>query len=186
MLGIVRLWILLSALLVGSGWILSALHELNRAGYLAILVVPFVAVVWRWRRWLSWASVRRLPGKGLRRFRRPAPLLFLSLALMALAGGALYAPTNGDSDAYRIPRILHWLAHQQWHWIHTEDFRMNIGGCGWEWLAAPLILFTHSDRLLFLINWLPYLMVPGLVFSVFTRLGLRPRVAWWWAWLLAS
>jgi len=29
-------------------------------------------------------------------------------------------------------------------------------------------------------------MLPGLLFSVFTRLQVRPRVAWWWMWLLAS
>ena len=39
---------------------------------------------------------------------------------------------------------------------------MNISACGMEWLSAPLILFSHTDRLLFLINWISYLMLPGL------------------------
>ena len=63
---------------------------------------------------------------------------------------------------------------------------MNIAGCNFEWLTAPLLLFTRSDRLLFLINWLSYLLLPGLVFSVYIRLGIRRRVAWWWMWLAAS
>jgi hypothetical protein len=32
-------------------------------------------------------------------------------------------------------------------------------------------------------NFLPYLLLPGLIYSVFTRLGVRPRVAWHWMWL---
>jgi hypothetical protein len=63
---------------------------------------------------------------------------------------------------------------------------MNDRACGIEWLTAPLLLFTRSDRALFLINFLPYLLLPGLVFSVFTRLGVRARVAWQWMWLLPT
>lgn len=59
-------------------------------------------------------------------------------------------------------------------------------GCVFEWLSAPLILFTRTDRLLFLINLASYLMLPGLIFSVFTRLQVRPRTAWWWMWFLSS
>jgi hypothetical protein len=39
---------------------------------------------------------------------------------------------------------------------------------------------------LFLLNCLPFLLVPGLVFSVFTRLGVSPRVARQWMWLLPT
>jgi hypothetical protein len=63
---------------------------------------------------------------------------------------------------------------------------MNDRPCGLEWLAAPLLLFTRSDRGLFLINYIPFLLLPGLIFSVCTRLGVRPRVAWHWMWLLPT
>ena len=63
---------------------------------------------------------------------------------------------------------------------------MNISGCGFEWLSAPIILFSDSFRLIFLINWISFLLLPGLIFSVFVRLQVPPRVAWWWMWLLAS
>lgn len=184
----VRLWILLSALLVGAGWILSAFHALNRTGYLAVFAVAAVAAAWHWRKQkpLLTVAFRREGHKLLRRCRRPAPLFFFMLALMALAAGALYTPINGDSNAYRIPRVLHWLGHEQWHWIRALDIRLNIPGCNFEWLSAPLILFTRTDRCLFLINWISYLLLPGLIYSVFTRLQVRPRVAWWWMWLLAS
>lgn len=108
------------------------------------------------------------------------------LAMMSLAGGMIYLPADGDSNAYRIPRVLEWLGAGQWHWIGASDIRLDIAGCGFEWLTAPLILFTHSFRLIFLANWISYLLLPGLVFSVFTRLRVRPRVAWWWMWLLPA
>jgi hypothetical protein len=81
---------------------------------------------------------------------------------------------------------LHWLTEGHWHWIHTPNYRMNNRACGFEWLTAPLLLFTKSDRSLFLINFLSFLLLPGLVFSVFTRLGVRSRVAWYWMWLLPT
>ncbi len=63
---------------------------------------------------------------------------------------------------------------------------MNDRACGIEWLSAPLLLFTKSDRALFLLNFIPFLLLPGLVFSIFTRLGVRARVAWQWMWLLPT
>ena len=188
MLNLVRFWILLSTVLVGSGWILSALHQLNRAGY-GLILAPFAAIIlfqWRKAGLLSSGNFQRCRLKLLKRFRRRAPQIFLLTAALSFLGGCLYPALNYDSNSYRLPRVMHWLWAGQWHWIYTFDGRMNFAACGMEWLSAPLILFSHTDRLLFLINWISYLMLPGLVFSVFTRLQIRSRVAWWWAWLLSS
>lgn len=187
MLNAVRIWIMLSALLVSAGWVLSALHELYPAGYLTIFGAAAMAAAWRWHKDLpSPQDFRRVGNKFLHRFRRSAPLLFLILALLSFLGGLLYLSNNGDSNQYRIPRLLHWLAQGQWHWIHTLDIRMNIVCCNFEWLSAPLILFSGTTRWMFLTNTVCYLMLPGLVFSVFTRLKVSPRTAWWWMWLLPS
>jgi len=188
MLILVRSWILLSTLLVSAGWILSALHRLNRTGYGVALALAGIAVLF-WQRktgWPSGESPARFLYKLRHRLKRPAPALFGLLVMLAFLSGFLQPDLNYDSNAYRLPRLLHWLWQGQWHWIHTGDARMNINACNFEWLAAPLILFTHTDRFLFLINWGSYLMLPGLVFSVFNRLQVRPRVAWWWMWFLAS
>ena len=188
MLMAIRIWILLSTLLVGAGWVLSALHQLNRAGYAAVFAVAGIAAFF-WQRKTGWRPQKnpaQLFQKFRRRFKRRAPQFFFLLALLALLSGALLPDLNYDTDAYRLPRVFHWLWAGQWHWIHTFDPRMNIAGCGFEWLCAPLILFTHTDRFLFLINWISYLMLPGLIFSVFTRLQVRPHVAWWWMWFLAA
>ena len=187
LLPIVKIWILVSALATLAGWSLSALGELNRAGYLAFGVGVGVAL-WFGRKALDWQT----PGGGCRwrktrsRFRRWLPAGFALLAFLVLLGGVLYPPTNHAAFTYRTPRVLHWLTEGHWHWIHTPNYRMNNRACGFEWLTAPLLLFTKSDRSLFLINFLSFLLLPGLVFSVFTRLGVRPRVAWYWMWLLPT
>jgi hypothetical protein len=187
-LNAVRIWILLSTLLVASGWILSAFHQLNCAGYGVILgLATVVFLIWiKQTGWRPRKNSAQLAEKFRHRFKRPAPLMFLLLALMAFAAGALYPSQNNDSCEYRIPRVWHWLAAGRWHWIHTLDFRMNVAGCDFEWLVAPLMLFTKQDRCLFLVNWVSLLLLPGLIFSVFTRLQVRGRVAWWWMWLLSS
>jgi len=183
MLSAVRIWILISTLLVSAGWVLSAIHQLNRAGYAVVFLLAAVAGFGLWRRSRpAVGTVKASWHRIWRRFRRPAPLLFLVLVLLSLASGLLYAGLNWDANAYRLPRVLHWLGAGQWHWIRTADIRMNVTGCGFEWLSAPLLLFTGTDRFLFLINWTTYLLLPGLVFSIFTRLQVRPRVAWWWMW----
>ena len=188
MLTIVRLWVLLSTLLVGAGWILSALHQLNRAGYGVVFALAGIAIlVWRKNlRGISQINPARIWLEFRRRFSRPAPRLFLLLAVLAFVSGSLLPDLNYDTNAYRLPRVFHWLWFEQWHWIHTFDARMNISAYGFEWLLAPVILFTHTDRCLFVFNWISYLLLPGLIFSVFTRLQVCPRVAWWWMWFLSA
>lgn len=165
------------------GWILSALHQLNTGGYAIAFGVGIVAV-----------AVQKAKTKAVffqpqdflklrRRFRLAFPMAFLILATLAFLGGVLHPPTNYDGLAYREPRVLHWLAEGRWHWIHTDFPRLNVRAVGFEWLSAPLFALMKTDRLVFLLNIISFLLLPGLVFSVFRRLGVRPRVAWHWAWV---
>ena len=180
---IVSLWVWCCAYLNCAGWALSALHQLNACGYTVVLAIG-VVVLWVWRRqsFPQFFPMVRWQ-KFCHRFRKPFPLAFLVLALLAFLGGALHAPTNYDALAYRVPRVLHWLAADQWHWIHSFFDRINNRSCGIEWVSAPFLALLHTDRLLFLINVFSFLLLPGLVFSLFTRLGVRRRVAWHWMWL---
>jgi hypothetical protein len=61
---------------------------------------------------------------------------------------------------------------------------MNYSGPVQEWLFSPLLDAFQSTRLLFVVNVVLYSLMPYLLFSIFRRLGIRPRVAWWWMWLL--
>lgn len=179
------MWIWLCAYLNCAGWALSALHQLNAGGYAVVLAIWLLSLFILRKFFPSppSCSSRDILKKNLRRFRRPFPLAFLALATLAFLGGVLYAPTNYDALAYRLPRVLHWLDAGQWHWIHTSFDRLNTRAAGIEWISAPLLALLKTDRLLFLINTLSFLLLPGLVFSVFTRLGVRRRVAWTWMWL---
>jgi hypothetical protein len=182
----VPIWIYLCAFLNCAGWILSTFHALNRTGYLVVLFVGAI-LAWRYTAARGFAGkARPVWRKWYRRFHEPLPLAFLVVAVLALIGGAIYAPNNYDALAYRVPRILHWLAAEQWHWIPTEFERINTRGCGFEWVATPIIAFTHSVRLLFLLNFISFCFLPGLIFSMLTRLGVSPRVARSWMWVLPA
>ncbi|HTX21913.1 MAG TPA: hypothetical protein VMD27_08680 [Candidatus Aquilonibacter sp.] len=189
-LPLVRFWIWVSAFATLAGWTLSALGQLNRPGY-AVSIAAFVLFIFFRRKDL--VPRREPPAKKisrgkkfLRRFRRPLPLCFAMLASLIFLGGVIYAPTHYVALTYHIPRVLHWLADGRWHWIHTPVERMNYSGCDFEWLFTPLLLFTKSYHPLFLLNFISFLLLPGLVFSVFTRLGVHPRVARQWMWLLPA
>ena len=183
-----RLWVFGCAYLTLAGWGLSALRALNTMGYVVTVAVGLVGLI-AWCLPCLSAKAKACSGgvKILRRrFTRLFPGLFLIYLLAALIGGALYAPTNYDAMTYRLPRLLHWLAEQRWHWIATVNERMNLSATGFEWLMAPFVALTHSDRFLFLINVLGCALLPGLIFGSFTRLGINKRVAWYWMWLLPT
>jgi hypothetical protein len=175
----------LSVLASLAGWSLSAIGQLNRAGYVVFFAIAAV-LIFLCREKFDLPTAGSFPSwkKICRRFRRPLPGTFAVLALLVFVGGVTYPPSNYTGLNYRLARTLQWLAHDGWFWIHTPIFRMNDRACGIEWLSAPLLLFTKSDRLLFLLNFIPFLLLPGLVFMVFTRLGVRARVAWTWMWLV--
>jgi hypothetical protein len=185
----VRLWLWVSAFASLAGWGLSAAGELNRTGYAAAFAVFAVFIFLRRKEFKVPGSRFRVQGSGFkvfRRFRRLLPFCFGALAVLIFVGGAIHAPGNYTGLTYRTGRVLQWLSHGHWFWIHTADFRMNDRACGIEWLSAPMLLFTGSTRGLFLLNFLPFLLLPGLIFSIFTRLGVRARVAWQWMWLLPT
>jgi len=83
-----------------------------------------------------------------------------------------------------FPACCTGLAERRWHWIHTDFQRVNTRACGIEWLSAPLIAFAKTDRLLFLINIASFLLLPGLVLSLFRQVGVKARTAWHWMWIL--
>jgi hypothetical protein len=179
-------WIWTCAYINCAGWALSAMHQLNARGWAGALLV-WLAVLLVYHPKSAAQSAQQIRWqKFRRRFRRPLPLAFLALTTMAFLGGVLHPPDNYDAMAYRIPRILQWLAAGQWHWIHTTFPQINNRSCGIEWVSAPFIALLKSDRLLFLINSISFLFLPGLIFSVFTQLGMRRQVAWHWMWIVPT
>jgi hypothetical protein len=178
------LWVLVSAWAVAVGWILSLFDLLNPFGYTVCLVLTLAAVFailrkCRIERSALWSSIR-VPR---RRFARPLPAIFLVLLTLALIGALIYPPNNYDYLTYRFTRILHWWSERGWHWIISNDDRLNFSGTGMEWLMMPLFVYTRSDVFFPLINIVSFSLMPGLIFSVLRQLGVRPSIAWQWMWL---
>jgi hypothetical protein len=177
---LLKSWIIFCSVFVAAGWLLSAAHQLNGGGYAVATTVAVLAVAATLgKRPVRW----RLP---TRRFRQSLPFAFLLLGFAAFLGGALHPPNNYDALTSSLPRLHQWLAAGRWHWITTTNERMNFSAANFEWLTAPVLIFSRSDRLLFLLNFLPYLLLPGLLFSTYRMLRVPGRVAWAWMWILPA
>ena len=180
------IWIFFSAWIVVTGWGLSLIKQLNAPGYAVSVLLFIILLLVFYREDIHRATARGFPIWRVlrRRFLRPLPFVYLIYLLIAIVGGALYAPSNYDALCYRIPRILHWWSDGGWHWISGWNARMDYSATGFEWFMAPLIILFKSDRCLFLINIISYSLLPGLIYSSFTGLGISKRVAWSWMWIL--
>src|SRR5581483_11025156 len=116
MLPLVRIWILICALATLAGWTLSAFGELNVAGY-GVFLAFTIAIGWHVRKKFQFGE--KFSRKIFHRLRRPLPLCFLALAILIFIGGAIYPPSNYTGLQYRVARVLQWLAHDGWFWIHS-------------------------------------------------------------------
>lgn len=177
-------WLLFCAFCNWAGWTLSAFGWLGAGGYAISFAVGLGAVL-VWLRTTGRLKWRRPSSRKFRkRFTRLCPGIFLIFAALSFLSGALYPANYYDALAYRVPRVMHWLAAGQLHWIHTAFQRLNARGCGYEWVSAPIIALTRSDRPLFLISFVSYCLLPGLTYGCLSRLGVSRRVAYRWMWLL--
>jgi hypothetical protein len=177
-------WVSACAYFMLVGWALSCMCLLGKGGYVASILVGGICLAFCRRQSLAGSRPWWRPKKNMWRFKHPLPAIYFLVGALILVGGVLYCPSNYDALTYRTPRVLNWLCENQWHWISGEETRVNIAGTGMEWLCAPLIALLGTDRPLFLLNALPYLLMPGLTFSVLAGLGISRRVAWQWMWLI--
>lgn len=192
---LLRLWIIFSSWAVLTGWGLGLTRHLNEKGYAWGLVslagfLIFAYFKFSFRFFPIASPFRRLFLLWKRGSVRPKsllfslPLLFVLVSLLSLLGGILYTPSNYDALSYRIPRLLHWLNAGCWHWITTPNSRQNFSAAGFEWLIMPLFVFFKSERGAFLVSWISFLCLPGLLFRTFRLTGIAPKTCWWWMWLL--
>jgi hypothetical protein len=175
------LWILFSAWSSLSGWGLSVVGYLNPAG-IAFSYSLFLGGLILFRSHLQVKGGRT--GWRMLRSRFLAPKIWLLLAVLALVGGMVYSPNNYDYLTYRFPRVLYWSWDHAWSWVPTVNQRINYSATGFEWLMVPLFIVFKTDRLFFLINFISYLLLPGVIFSIFRHLGISHRISWWWMWIL--
>ncbi|PWU14619.1 MAG: hypothetical protein C5B50_16925 [Verrucomicrobia bacterium] len=115
---------------------------------------------------------------------RPLPFLFLLALVLTVVGSILYEPDNFDGLSYRIPRVLHWLTEHRWHWANVPYQEINYMLPNYEWLTVPFYLATGSFHSTVVINWIAFLLVPPLFFSLLRAFGTPLGTAYDWMWIL--
>ena len=180
-LRLAALWLVFVAWSSCSGWILSWFGQLNKTGYLIALIPLALASVALWK---STAGAGYSTPRLCNLIKKPAALAWMLMAGLCLAGGILYAPSNYDGLSYRLPRILYWWQENRWHWLENADSRMNYSGAGLEWQTLPVMVLSGSDRLIFLLNWIPFLFFPALTFHALRTLSVGNSTAARWMWIL--
>ncbi len=194
-----EIWLLYSAICSAAGWLFSFFHILNAPAYLVLHIIFFITISLLYRFQLKHLFRLRTLRKIVARFfpdrrshehplslRILLPAAFFLLAFLALLAGSIYSPNNFDALTYRLPRVLYWLQDSGWSWIHTINVRLNNRATGFEWLIAPQLSLLHTDRLLFLLNYFSFLLLPGLLFCLLRECQAQARTAWLWMWVLPT
>ena len=194
-----EIWLLYAATCSAAGWVLSYFHILNPPAYLAVHALFIISIWFFYRTPLqSFFRLRTLHKIKARFFptrrshehplslRRLLPASFFLLALLALLAGSIYSPNNFDALTYRLPRVLYWLQDNGWSWLHTINVRLNNRATGFEWLIAPQLSLLQTDRLLFFLNYLSFLFLPGLLYCLLRECRSQAHTAWLWMWLFPT
>ncbi len=184
---LLRAWILCCAGLVALGWILSLFGALTLTSYgIAFVLAVAVAIYFPgWRPARLHPPRRFLPRIGTS-ISLLLPALFAFSAVALFIKGIALPPYHDDGLCYRIPRALNWIMDHRWHWIDAVDPRLDVLGSVSEWLSVPILMLTRSDRFVFLPNWICYLLLPGLIFSVWRNLGVSSKISWLCMWLMPT
>ena len=179
-------WLLLAGACNIAGWALSPIGGVTPLGLAVGIVIAWLAL-----NALCKPGAPSLPsGLTLSRFLFPRGnslrLAFALVAALSILGGLLHAPNNFDAMNFRLPKVAGWLMEGGWQWFPANNNSLNTRASGMEWVFAPLLAWTGSDRILFLTNQLPFLLLPGLVFGVFRGLGAGGRASRFWMWVVPT
>lgn len=179
-------WLLLAAACNIAGWGLSVVGWVTPFGLAVGIVISWLGLYA-----LCKPGAPCLPsGRTLSRFLclkgNSLRLAFTLVAALSLLGGLMHAPNNFDAMNFRLPKVLGWLMEGGWQWFPANNNSLNTRASGMEWVFAPLLAWTGSDRVLFLTNQLPFLLLPGLVLGVFRGLGAGGRASRFWMWVVPA
>ena len=181
------MWTLGVAWCQWAGWLLGTLGWLNRGGYVALLVPGVVLALWFLRCHTGGCSASDRFSVKTSRFSSGLHLFqtgFCLIAALILIGALINPPFGWDAYGYRIPRVLRWLQEEHWHWLQSGDSRLDISSVVNEWQLAPILALFRSDRLIFLINYLPFLLFPGLLYLASRQAGVSRRWASFVMWIV--
>lgn len=162
--------------------------ELNPRGYI-LAGIPVVLIVLYFARPQISQPMRMSAFKRLGLWwkqRRPLPLIYCATLLLIVFGSILHEPNNFDGLSYRIPKVLYWLHQQHWHFIDAPYTPINHTLPNYEWLTIPFFLLTGGFHSTVVINWVAFLFIPSLFFSLLRAFGTSNRFAYDWMWILPS
>jgi hypothetical protein len=170
------------------GWLLSACGQLNGRGYL-LLGIPIslatVIVTLREGKLQSRGKTARRLKLWCKR-KRWLPLIYFFTFALIVIGSALHEPNNFDGVSYREPKVLYWLDAQRWQWIASPYEAINYTLPNYEWLTVPFFLATREFHSTVVINWIAFLFLPSLLFTLMRAFGARGRAAFDWMWIFPS
>jgi hypothetical protein len=184
------MWTLWAAWCQVSGWVLSLLNQLGRGGYVIAFVLFFVLAGCLHRSWKTGPrlglAIRAATFKPRWRpaWKRIPRLLFWSVCVLSLMGALFNTPYGYDAYGYRIARIVRWLQEGHYYWTGAADQRIDICSLASEWELLSILSITGSDRLLFLVNFVPFVLFPGLFYLAARGLGIRRQWALLGMWLV--
>jgi hypothetical protein len=185
---VLGLGIRLASAAVLLGWGLSALGELNGRGYV-VAGVPLLVIVGILSLRGPGAPKRgSMIGPWIRRWkgRRILPLIYLVTFGLIVLGSVWHEPNNYDGLSYRIPKVLYWLDQHRWHWINAPFQAINYTLPNYEWVTVPLFLATGGFHGTVVINWIAFLALPSLFFTLLRAFGVPGRLAYDWMWIFPS
>jgi hypothetical protein len=185
---ILSLAIRLASATVLLGWGLSAIGALNLRGYLlaGIPVVCLIGFFFR-RNSKTATDAPRFPRLiFLRKKHRLLPAIYLFTFFLIVCGSILIEPNNYDGLSYRIPKILYWTTQNHWQWVNTPFGAINYTLPNYEWLTAPIFLITGGFHATVVINWIAFLFLPPLFFSLLRCFGTSRQLAYDWMWIFPT
>jgi hypothetical protein len=170
------------------GWLLSAMGELNPLGYL-LAGVPVILAMLIFARPpipqpMLFSLFKRLSQWW--KYRRILPLIYCATLFLIVLGSVLHEPNNFDGLSYRIPKVLYWLGQQHWHFIDAPYAPINHTLPNYEWLTVPFFLVSGGFYSTVIINWIAFLFIPPLFFSLLRAFGTSNRFAYDWMWVFPT
>lgn len=149
--------------------ILSYFNFINRSSTVLVNILFFIVILFLYNK-----KIVAL----LKNFLQKHSIYFYIISVilgLTFLQGFLSAPNTTDSMVYHLPRVMYWV---QEHTLYQDtirndhDFMAPFG----EYLLLHLYLIFNSDKLLFLSQWLAFVVTIVLSYLIAKQLGAKSEV----------
>lgn len=152
-----------------STGILSYFNFINRSSTVLVNILFFIVILFLYNKKIIVL---------LKNFLQKHTIYFYIISVilgLTFLQGFLSAPNTTDSMVYHLPRVMYWI---QEHTLYQDiirndhDFMAPFG----EYLILHLYLIFNSDKLLFLSQWLAFVVTIVLSYLIAKQLGAKSEV----------